>query len=1022
MSSPLLERPLAGTVLAMLVFLAALTPPAGAASFPYPTFTAPFQVVESLNGPGYSIEPISVVLGRFDDDSHRDILAVSNLERPYPGYYLGALSRLSGDGRGGFALANRDELDGQIGQLISGDFNGDGITDVILTTYDEIEIGLYDQAGAVHFSTVLEIDDGVLLVARDFNGDGKQDFAAVGRGSSILRVFLGHGDGSFERLPDVAAAKWPNTVIAGDLDGDGDVDLLMSNLLFSPCAYPNGSTCFNDSHGGFTLSALPVAPECVAPRLLADFDGDGKDDLVEALGVRHGNGDGTFGPRLPLTAGVSVAADFDEDGVLDLAAADGSVVRTMRGLGDGTFSAPTTLEAGSYPNALVVGDANEDGHLDLIVQSGSPVCLLYGDGHGHFGGPSGLAAGLGVSAVVARDLDGDGSVDLVAVASQSNAIATLRGHGDGAFDGAVFHGTGLNPTHSIAVDVNGDGRMDVVVSNYSTGTLSIFLGQTGGTLGVRNDVTALPDVESVAAGDVDEDGRLDLVAASSGEFLVLRNTPGGFMPGFRRSIGVLSPIVLADWDSDGHLDLLTSPRGVLSGLGDGSFPSECDYCAPCGDAGDPCYFSAVMGDMNADCVPDMAFGVNWDPFRGGQVYAVSMTSPISYDRLSGVSVHEPGPLAIGDFNGDGRQDLAMIQREGVTSVFFNDGNGQLTNRIDFGTGRDPTSIAAADFNGDGRLDLAVACRGSNAVFVHLNGGSVAPPPAPLEDDLAQGGEASIDLSWKRPTAPVAAYKVYYDLAGHSPLAGTQAREGTSPVIVSATQQAFTLHCLAQQRFGLRVAAVDALGREQPCLPLLEALPAPLGGQIALDPAAGRWLTLSVSLHQGFTPDQVLVPSVRLNGVGPPVKVWTGTRTELKLRFERSAASGAVASGILQLTGRVLGCRDTLDFAIRDTLNARTASNEASSIAEDVPAAFALQPISPNPVSGGCNLGFDLPRATTATLRVFDLSGRQVAEIVNGSMSAGRHQVRWDTARVPGGLYFLRLQAGDFVTSRRFTVR
>jgi hypothetical protein len=101
--------------------------------------------------------------------------------------------------------------------------------------------------------------------------------------------------------------------------------------------------------------------------------------------------------------------------------------------------------------------------------------------------------------------------------------------------------------------------------------------------------------------------------------------------------------------------------------------------------------------------------------------------------------------------------------------------------------------------------------------------------------------------------------------------------------------------------------------------------------------------------------------------------------------------------------------------------ARTAGNELISLGEDAPAVFALRPVSPNPVSGACDLAFDLPRATAATLRVFDLSGRQVAEIVDSWMPPGRHRVRWDTASTPRGLYFLKLEAGDFMATRRFAV-
>ena len=1046
MSSPLFDRR-TSHVVPWAVVLAALCLPAARAAgdaFPFPTFSAPFQIAESLNGPGFLITPATLVVGRFDADPRADILAVNSLEAAYPGYYQTGFSRMSGDGQGRFTLGSIELQDGSAGDaaIAAADFNGDGITDIVFSSYDEIEIGLYDAGGAVHFSTVLTTDERFILRSGDFDGDGKQDFVGIGQTPDIIRVFLGHGDGTFQALPDVPLPQGTEWMVVGDVDGDGDLDVVLSRYV-PTCPSANGTTLLNDSHGVLTVSGQPAAPDCLSrPVELVDLDGDGHVDLLEEKGTRLGNGDGTFRARSSSWVGwFAAAGDFDEDGIPDVAVVDGSVLRTMRGNGDGTFSTTAVQEAGLGPRLVRAADLNEDGHLDLAVQTqSSPVALLFGDGHGHFGGPQGIPAGQGVRAIVARDLDRDGKVDLVVVASESNAIATLKGRGDGSFDAPVFHVTGLNPTHAIAADVNGDGRLDVVVSNYTSGTLSFFPGMPDGTLGSRTDIPALLAERSVAVGDVNEDGRLDLVAAGDGEFLVLLNAAGGFRPGYRREIGILHPIGLADWDGDGHLDLAANPNDMLSGSGDGTFPQECYYCSPCGSVGDPCFHSAALGDMNADCVADLAFGVNWDPFRGGQAYSVGMTSPISNNRLSGTPVHSPGALAIGDFNGDGRSDLATAQAEGLVSIFFNNGTGGLTSRLDFGTGRaawppvgpsdDPARLAAADFNGDGRLDLAVACRGSNAVFIHLNGGSTPPPPPGLEAQAASGGEASLDLSWDRPVGAVAGYRIYYDMAGHSPLAGNQAKEGSSPISTQPGATAFSLHCLADKKFAVRVVAVDGLGREQQCLPpALEATPLRLGGTLRVEPGGGHWLTMNLSLHQGFTPEQVLVSSIRLDGVGPPVRLNGGGArpNELRLRFDRSAIDPVIADGRFDLTGRVLGCRDTLSFAVRDTLGTILAMAGTPGERLDqgpdagMPIAFALRPISPNPVARACDLSFDLPRQAHARLRIFDLSGRQVAELLDGALPGGTHRLRWETGRVPRGLYFLKLEAGDFVATRRFTV-
>lgn len=143
----------------------------------------------------------------------------------------------------------------------------------------------------------------------------------------------------------------------------------------------------------------------------------------------------------------------------------------------------------------------------------------------------------------------------------------------------------------------------------------------------------------------------------------------------------------------------------------------------------------------------------------------------------------------------------------------------------------------------------------------------------------------------------------------------------------------------------------------------------------IDAASGRWVTLLVSLHQGFSPDQILVPSVRLNGIGPPTKIGNGARAdELKLRFPRSGLDPAV--GILELTGRVVGCRDTLDFAIRDTLGAD--GRQRADLA-----------------GGGC------PRGLRAAAGIAKSRLRRVRSGVRSAARDGRHAARLRPERATG---------------------
>jgi FG-GAP-like repeat len=280
-----------------------------------------------------------------------------------------------------------------------------------------------------------------------------------------------------------------------------------------------------------------------------DFSGDGKLDLVLVGGIvgagtvqiRAGNGHGGFevGEIYNVGGGPNYVAvgDFDNDGKLDLAAANwnSGTVSILLGNGNGTFQAAVDYSAGpGGPHGLTVGDFNGDGRLDLAVATsgGNTVAILLGDGDGTFGPPTAFAVGAYPESVVAADFNGDGKLDL-AVSNfgadyyEPGTISILLGNGDGTFQPQATYSTGgLSPTALAVADFNGDGTPDLVVSDITKNDagyfceVAILLGNGDGTLqpavvypvGTPSSIPAFTGVAAV--GDFNHDGKPDLAVGS----------------------------------------------------------------------------------------------------------------------------------------------------------------------------------------------------------------------------------------------------------------------------------------------------------------------------------------------------------------------------------------------------------------------------------------------------------------------------------------------------------------------------
>ena len=322
------------------------------------------------------------------------------------------------------------------------------------------------------------------LTLGDLDGDGDLDVVVANSSTDNVSVLLNSGDGRFGDAENIAAGDFPISVVGGDLDGDGDLDLVVAN--FNDLSV---SVLLNSGDGRFGSAEAHGVGGKPRSVTVGEVDGDGDLDLVVANGsidkvsVLLNSGDGRFGVAEDFGAGdlpISVVAgDLDGDGDLDLAVANFNdlSVSVLLNSGDGRFGPAEAHGVGGKPRSVMVGDVDGDGDLDLVVANGSidKLSVLLNSGDGRFGVAENFGVGDLPISVVGVDLDADGDLDLVVANQLSNNVTALLNDGSGAFVVAENFGVGVNPFHVAGGDLDGDGDIDLVTANNQGNDVSVLL-------------------------------------------------------------------------------------------------------------------------------------------------------------------------------------------------------------------------------------------------------------------------------------------------------------------------------------------------------------------------------------------------------------------------------------------------------------------------------------------------------------------------------------------------------------------
>ena len=528
------------------------------------------------------------------------------------------------------------------------------------------------------------------LVVGDFDGDGNQDVITADRDSATLSLLRGSGGGHLGAATQLGAGGTrPVFLASADLDGDGDLDLAVARSV-------SVSVLLNDGGGSFED---PVVWGESGNRIaLADFDADGDVDLAAVrrasptgVVVRINDGSAGFGVtrgfQMDRSPRSLAALDLDRDRYADVA-----VVTTSPGvasvLWSGEKGSLTAVRSatiplsgcadarGCRPHSGALADIDGDGDLDIIGCNTHPgsfsIALNDGRGEMTFSG-SRAFGGEHPQSVAVGDLDDDGDTDAVTVDNLDHRLYVHENDGEGGLVRQGLVPVGQGPINVRLGDLDGDGDLDAVSANEGANTVSVLFndGSARFSPGPRRDYPVRSRPKSVALGDLDGDGTLDVAVANSGEAQVswLRNDGTGVLSRVDLALGgIPNHVIAADVDGDGDLDLVTADTNartctVFLGSGKGRFGAPVAFTA----GHSPYSVSAVDYNLDGDL----------DLITGSETSSDVAIMLGSGDGTFGSPERVAGGTGLrfalpGDLDGDGDFDIVTTNREGQSfTVLYN---------------------------------------------------------------------------------------------------------------------------------------------------------------------------------------------------------------------------------------------------------------------------------------------------------------------------------------------------------------
>ncbi|MBH5318476.1 VCBS repeat-containing protein [Paenibacillus sp. GSMTC-2017] len=717
-----------------------------------------FEGAENI---GLGAQPNATDVGDFNKDGLPDLVTANSYENQ--------VSILLND-RSGLYQEKQYPVGIKPSDVAVGDLNGDNIVDIVTANsgdgasdiHSSTVSVLVGQAGGEFKSTVTynvyinSVDYNTFtpssVTIGDFNKDSFKDLAVTNRDSLTnehhIVLLLGEApqsDGTLiysEPIP-IRVGYEPSSITSGDTNGDGNLDFIITHSN-------EGKVSILTNNGNLMSMSTTEYPIGNNPRtsVIGDMNGDGHPDIVAVttgdsagISILQGDGQGSFTSAVKFKASCpnsyvpalddpySLAlADLDGDGDLDLAAGCSEATQVSILLNESTGSVLSLQAAvryavqGSY-SQVAIADFNSDNKLDVVATNydefGNNVnfsTILLGRGDGTLLASVNYdVSGSQPSSVTSFDFDGDRNLDIATANFNSNNMSIMRGNGKGQFAAAINYVVGSKPAQLLSVDLNLDGKKDLVIANSGDNTITRLLNDGTGSFISKNFVSSTTSgskARTITVADFNGDNNPDLAIAHTGSnhlSVLLGDGTGEFQikdhPVDNR---IASPdsITSGHFNDDDKIDLAIANKGtkkvyILYGQGDGTFTSGDEY----GGSNEPS--ALASGDFNRDGWADIAVAINGPTEYSLHILFGNQTGTFREETISTFS-SQAFSLAVGDYNGDKKLDIAVPTLLRSVSVFMGDGTGSFGLENSYSTDVMPRSVAAGDFNNDSKDDLATA--------------------------------------------------------------------------------------------------------------------------------------------------------------------------------------------------------------------------------------------------------------------------------------------------------------------------
>jgi len=328
------------------------------------------------------------------------------------------------------------------------------------------------------------------MCAGDFDADGDIDLAVTSSNwpnPGQISVLLNNGNGTFTAPSYYTVVQDPISVYGADLDSDNDIDLAVVHNEPNP-----SHLVILKNNGNGTFSQFASYTPLILGQAVSggDLDLDGDIDLVMTDGWGSGNnvkvmlnnGNGSFSGPYTYSAGAAangvIVKDIDNDGDMDIVVANSSNdnISVLLNRGDGTFPHLANYTVGDNPTSLYGNDFNGDGYIDIATAnySGDNITVIINNGDGTFSSPSGYSTGSYTRFINGGDFDGDGDIDLTVTTNGADSIVVLLNNGNGTFASAIAYNVGESPWGIETADFNRDGALDIGCANFDTDNVTIW--------------------------------------------------------------------------------------------------------------------------------------------------------------------------------------------------------------------------------------------------------------------------------------------------------------------------------------------------------------------------------------------------------------------------------------------------------------------------------------------------------------------------------------------------------------------